>query len=170
MLGPRTFIRPLLAGTFIAGGIKTFRNPSAVAPAAERVAAPIAARLGLPTDPESLVKINAGVQIGAGALLALGLFPRAAAAALAASLLPTTFAGHPFWEEDDPDKREGQRIQFLKNASMLGGLLSAVVDTGGRPSVFWSSRRAAGRAADSLSSAAQTVASTVGDAVHSLQH
>ena len=170
MFGPRTFIRPLLAGTFVAGGIKTFRDPVRVAPAAERIGVPIAKRLGLPTDPETLVKINAGVQVGAGALLALGLFPRAAAATLAASLLPTTLAGHPFWEETEPAKREGQRLQFLKNASILGGLLAAAVDTGGRPSVFWASRRAAGRAAESLSSAAQNVASTVGDALQALQH
>lgn len=150
--------------------MKTFRNPSPVVPAAERVGVPIAARLGLPTDPETLVKLNAGVQVGAGALLALGLFPRAAAATLAASLLPTTLAGHRFWEETEPAQREGQRLQFLKNASILGGLLTAAVDTGGRPSVFWSSRRVAGRAAGSLSSAAQNVATTVGDALQSLQH
>ena len=170
MFGPRTLIRPLLAGTFIVGGIKTFRSPKAAEPAAERVGVPIANRLGLPTDPETLVKLNAGVQVGAGALLALGLFPRAAALTLAGSLVPTTIAGHRFWEEREPAKREAQRLQFLKNASILGGLLAVAVDTGGRPSVFWSSRRAAGKAAGSLSSAAQTVASTVGDALQSLQH
>lgn len=170
MFGPRTLIRPLLAGTFIAGGIKTFRSPKPVEAAAERIGAPIAARFGLPTDPESLVKMNAGVQVGAGALLALGLFPRAAALALAGSLVPTTLAGHRFWEEREPAVRETQRLQFLKNASILGGLLAAAVDTGGRPSVFWSSRRAAVKAAGSLSSAAQTVTGTVGDAFHSLQH
>lgn len=170
MFGPRTLIRPLLAGTFIAGGIKTFHTPQPVVPAAERIGVPIARRFGLPTDPETLVKLNAGVQVGAAALLALGLFPRAAALTLAGSLVPTTIAGHRFWEEREPAKREAQRLQFLKNASILGGLLAAAVDTGGRPSVFWSSRRAAGRAAGSLSSTAQNVASTVGDALQSLQH
>jgi uncharacterized membrane protein YphA (DoxX/SURF4 family) len=170
MFGPRTLIRPLLAGTFVAGGIKTFRSPTGATPAAERVGVPIAARLGLPTDPETLVKLNAGVQVGAGALLALGLFPRVAALTLAGSLVPTTIAGHRFWEEREPAKRETQRLQFLKNASILGGLLAVAVDTGGRPSVFWSSRRVAGKAAGSLSSAAQTVASTVGDALQSLPH
>jgi putative oxidoreductase len=170
MFGPRTLIRPLLASAFIVGGVQTFRSPKGAIPAAEEIGVPIAERVGLPTDPETLVKINACVQVGAGSLLALGFFPRASALALACSLVPTSIAGHRFWEETDPAKRATQRMQLLKNASMLGGLLSAALDTGGRPSVFWSSRRAAGRAAGSLTSAAQSMAESVGSAMHSLPH
>ncbi|MCU1399398.1 MAG: DoxX family protein [Acidimicrobiales bacterium] len=170
MFGPRTLSRPLLAAAFIAGGIQTLRAPKRVIPAAEQVGVPIAEKVGLPTDPEQLIKINAGVQVGAGALLALGLFPRAASLALATSLVPTSIAGHPFWKEKDAELRAGQRMQFLKNASMLGGLFASALDTGGRPSVFWASRKAAGRAAGSISSAAQSVAGSVGNAVHSLPH
>ena len=36
-----------------------------------------------------------------------------------------------------------QRIHFFKNASMLGGLLLAAVDTEGKPGVAWRARRAA---------------------------
>jgi hypothetical protein len=43
-------------------------------------------------------------------------------------------AGHAFWEEDEEGSRAGQRTHFLKNLSMLGGLLLAAVDTDGRPS------------------------------------
>ncbi|MCU1397437.1 MAG: DoxX family protein [Acidimicrobiales bacterium] len=170
MFGPRTLSRPLLAAAFVAGGIQTLRAPKAVIPAAEEVGVPIAEKVGLPTDPEQLIKINAGVQVGAGALLALGFFPRAASLALAASLVPTSIAGHPFWKEKDADARAAQRMQFFKNASMLGGLLASALDTGGRPSVFWSGRKAAGRAAGSISSAAQSVAGTVGNAVQALPH
>ncbi|MCU1396172.1 MAG: DoxX family protein [Ilumatobacteraceae bacterium] len=170
MFGPRTLIRPLLASAFIAGGIQTLRSPKAVVPAAEEVGVPIAEVVGLPTDAEKLVMINAGVQVGAGALLALGFFPRVASVALAASLVPTTIAGHPFWKEKDPQQRAQQRMQAMKNATMLGGLLTAALDTGGRPSVFWASRRAAGKAAGSISSTAQSVAETVGNALQSLPH
>jgi putative oxidoreductase len=171
MFGPRTLIRPLLASAFIVGGIQTLRAPKVVVDKAEDVAVPIAKNIGfLPNDPEQLVKINAGVQVGAGALLALGFFPRIASLALAGSLVPTSFAGHAFWKESDPEKKAGQQMQFMKNASMLGGLLASALDTGGRPSVFWSSRRAAGRAAGSISSAAQSVADSVGSAVQSLPH
>ena len=52
----------------------------------------------------------------------------AAALALGASLIPTTAAGHRFWEEDEPAARSQQTIHFLKNAAMLGGLLMVVRD------------------------------------------
>ena len=57
--------------------------------------------------------------------------------------LPTTVAGHPFWEEKDPAARASQRIHFFKNVSMVGGLLIAGVDTEGKPGVAWRARRAA---------------------------
>ena len=168
MLGSRTLIRPLLAAPFVLGGIKTLRKPEAVAPAAADVGGPIAEKIGLPSDdPVQLVKINAAVQVGAGALLVFGIFPRAAALALAGSLVPTTLAGHRFWEKQG-DERTAELTQFAKNAGMLGGLLAAALDTGGRPSVFWASRRAAQHAAGSVSGAAQTVASSLEHAFHSL--
>jgi len=58
--------------------------------------------------------------------------PRIAAAVLAGSLLPTTFGGHPFWQESDKVERVNQRTHFVKNLSILGGLLIAVGDTAGR--------------------------------------
>ena len=50
--------------------------------------------------------------------------------ALIASLIPTTVAGHPFWTIEDPAARAQQRIHFLKNSAMLGGLLLVVLDRG----------------------------------------
>jgi len=70
----------------------------------------------------------AAVQVVAGALLTTGRVPRTAALALAASLLPTTLAGHPFWEEEDPGQRAAQRIHFGKNTAIMGGLLAVVSD------------------------------------------
>ena len=63
--------------------------------------------------------------------------------------MPTTLAGHRFWEHNDPKERFGQTSHFLKNLGLLGGLLIAAVDTEGRPSVGYRARRAASRAADS---------------------
>jgi putative oxidoreductase len=75
--------------------------------------------------------------------LATGRFPRLSALALAATLVPTTYAGHAFWEEKDPSAKSMQRIQFFKNISMMGGLLLAGVDTEGKPGVAWRARHAA---------------------------
>ena len=81
-----------------------------------------------PTDPIDAVRLNAAVHLGAGVLLAAGVMSRLAAAALAVSMVPTTIAGHPFWEIDDPVKRSQQRVQFLKNTGIFGGLLVMALD------------------------------------------
>jgi uncharacterized membrane protein YphA (DoxX/SURF4 family) len=149
----RRLARPLLAAPFILGGIETLRNPAPRAAMAEEVGPKVAAPLGLPTDPEQLVKINAAVQIAGGALLALGRFRRLAAIALAASLLPTTQAGHPFWKATDPADKKRQQMQFSKNLGLLGGLIIEAMDTEGAPSLGWRARRAARTAKDRVAEA-----------------
>ena len=89
-----------------------------------------------------MVRLNGAVQLVAGSMLALGRFPRLSALAIAADLLPTTYAGHRFWETDDKQERMQQRIHFLKNVSIFGGLLIAAADTGGNPSLAWRGRHA----------------------------
>jgi len=144
----RRLARPLLSSMFVTGGLDALRNAPAKAPVADPVATTIARKLPyLPEDPESLVRINGAVQVGAGLMLALGRFPRLSAALLAGSLVPTTLAGHRFWEEQDQAKRAQQRIHFFKNLSMLGGLILAAVDTEGRPSLAWRARHAGHHAA-----------------------
>ena len=141
----RRLARPLLAASFVSGGIDTLRNPGPRVQMADAVAPQIAEPLPLPTQTDQLVKINAVVQVLAGVLLAIGRLPRLAALALAGSLVPTTLAGHRFWEAQDPAERAQQQIHFLKNAGLLGGLVLASVDTEGAPSIGWRARRAARR-------------------------
>jgi uncharacterized membrane protein YphA (DoxX/SURF4 family) len=133
---------------FVYGGADAFRHPENKVPKAQNVTPAIAGKAGLPSDPAQLVKINGAVQVAAGVALALGKFPRVAALALIGSLVPTTAAGHRFWEEDDPAAKAQQTIHFLKNLGLLGGLLLAVADTGGRPSVPWVASRAAHHAGE----------------------
>ncbi len=144
----RLAARPLLASMFVVGGLDSLRNADKKADTAEAVTARLVPLLQkvvpqLPDDPTTLVRINGAVQLVAGLALATGRAPRTSGVLLAATLLPTTFAGHRFWEEKDPVKRAGQRTQFFKNASMLGGLMLAAVDTEGKPGVVWRARRAA---------------------------
>src|SRR3954454_1755214 len=146
----RRVARPMMASMFVMGGIDSVQHPESKAAKAESVAPTLARPLGLPEDTAQLVRINGAVQVGAGLLLASGRFPRLAALVLAGSLIPTTYAGHRFWEETDKQARAMQRIHFMKNVSMLGGLLLAAVDTEGRPSLGWRARRAAERATSLL--------------------
>jgi uncharacterized membrane protein YphA (DoxX/SURF4 family) len=142
----------LLAAIFVVQGLEQLRHPSAlrakVAPFAEQLAP-----LGLPNDPELLVRANGATMVGGGALLATGRVPRLASLALVAALVPTTYVGHPFWTETDPAVKRTQRINFLKNLGLMGGLLLASVDTEGKPGLVYraglasnSAKRAAKRA------------------------
>ena len=83
------------------------------------------------------------MQIGAGLALATGRVPRLSATLLAVSLVPTTVAAHPFWEETEPDARRTQFAAFVKSASMLGGLVIAAGDTEGQPGLAWRAQRGA---------------------------
>src|SRR4051812_28035014 len=91
--------RPLLAGTFVLGGIDALLHPDTKVGKADAVTGPIARALGIPEDTRSMVRLNASVHIGAGVLLGAGMLPRMMATTLAASLVPTTLAGHAFWNE-----------------------------------------------------------------------
>jgi putative oxidoreductase len=144
----RLAARPLLASMFVMGGIDALRTAGKKADAAEPVTDRITPLIRkvvpqLPEDPATLVRINGGVQVAAALALATGRLPRISGAVLAATLVPTTAAGHRFWEETDPAAKKAQRIHFFKNCSMLGGLLLAAVDTEGKPGVAWRARRAA---------------------------
>jgi uncharacterized membrane protein YphA (DoxX/SURF4 family) len=158
----RAVARPLLASIFVLQGYDTLRHPGKYAAEAEPVVRPIAERVPvLSGQPEQAVRINGAVQLVAGSLLALGRFPRLSALAIAATLVPTTLAGHRFWEapsgEDGADEvRAQQQTHFLKNLSMLGGLLIAAADTAGSPSLAWRSRHAARSVRRDVALAAKT--------------
>jgi uncharacterized membrane protein YphA (DoxX/SURF4 family) len=135
---------------FVMGGVNALRNAETratnAAPVTEKLIPLVERALPnapIPTETITLVRLNALAQIGAGLALATGRAPRLSATVLAASLVPTTAAGHRYWEESDPTQRANQKIHFFKNVSMLGGLLLASVDTEGKPGVAWRARRAA---------------------------
>jgi putative oxidoreductase len=148
-----------MAALFVIQGIDSLLHPDTKAPAAEKVVRPLAERVPVvPDQVEQAVRLNGAVQVAAGSLLAIGKFPRLSAAVLAASLVPTTAAGHRFWESDDKLERAQQKVHFLKNLSILGGLLIAAGDTAGNPSIAWRGRHAAQLAKREASLAAKSAA------------
>ena len=122
----RTLARPMLAAMFVTGGVDALRNPGA--------RPDLVAKAGL-DNADQLVRINAATMVVGGLGLASGKLPRLSALALAGTMVPTTVVGHPFWSESDKAARKSQQVQFFKNVSMLGGLLLAAADTGGRESI-----------------------------------
>lgn len=133
----RRIARPMLAAMFIVGGIDALRRPAPLAKMAAPLLDTVEELRPLPADPETLVRANGLAMLAGGALLATGKFPRVASTVLAGSLVPTTVAAHAFWDESDPTKKSAQRVQFLKNLGLLGGLLLAAVDTEGKPGLAY---------------------------------
>jgi uncharacterized membrane protein YphA (DoxX/SURF4 family) len=154
----RRIARPLLSAVFIGQGIEALRRPEQAAETArptleglQKLPEPAATKV--PQDPETLARVTAAMQIGAGLLLASGKLPRLASAALACSVVPGSLGGHLFWTETNPERKVQQRREFLTDLSLIGGLMIASVDTEGKPSLGWRGRRAARRVAEAVSAA-----------------
>jgi uncharacterized membrane protein YphA (DoxX/SURF4 family) len=125
----RLVARPLLSSVFLTGGADTFSHPERRAEQARPVIEQMTSMVpALPRDPVLLVKANAATQVVAAAMMSVGILTRLSALVLAASLVPTTFGGHRFWEHEEPAARAQQRTHFLKNAAILGGLLLIALD------------------------------------------
>ncbi|MBV9355909.1 MAG: DoxX family protein [Chloroflexi bacterium] len=124
----RAGTRLLVAWVFLDAGVDVLRKPEPRAETAGHLFDALQGTVpGMPEDRLLLVRANAGVQVVAGALLALGVNPRITAATLALSLIPTTIGGHAFWREDDAARKRQSRVHFNKNLAILGGLLLIVV-------------------------------------------
>ncbi len=154
----RRIARPMLATTFITRGVDALRNPKPAADAARptleslsKLPDPVGPNV--PTNAETVAKVTAGVQIGAGLLLATGRLPRISSAALALSVVPGSLGGHAFWNQSDPERKAAERRALLNDVGLIGGLIIASVDTEGKPSLGWRGRRAARKVSEAVASA-----------------
>ena len=161
----RRIARPMLAATFISRGVEALRSPKPAADAARptleglsKLPDPVGPNI--PIDAETVAKVTAGVQIGAGLLLAAGRLPRISSAALALSVVPGSLGGHAFWNEKDPERKAAGRRALLNDVGLIGGLIITSVDTEGKPSLGWRGRRAARKLSESVSSALPSTSSS----------
>jgi uncharacterized membrane protein YphA (DoxX/SURF4 family) len=119
----------MIASLFITAGVDVLRNPESRAAVAHKPLEKV--RSVAPGGPGDVtaVRLNAASQVAGAAVFAFGKgkAARAAAAVLAASLVPTTLAGHAFWEADKPEARQMQFVHFAKNLAILGGLILAAL-------------------------------------------
>ena len=159
----RTAARAMLASVFVVSGANAVRNPAKFALRAKKVTDQVSPTLQqihpkIPTDAETLVRFNGAVHV-VGGLAMLTPARRLGAAVLAVSLVPTTIAGHPYWELDEPVERGQHRTHFLKNLGLMGGLILAVLDNDGKPGLPWRARHAADVAERSVRRAAHNTQS-----------
>ena len=154
----RTLARPLLSAIFISSAIPMLKDQS-------YLHGPIR-DAGL-AEPELLAKTHVYANLVGGLALATGRFPRLAALGLAANLVPTTLVGHAYWSAPE-DQKVVQKINFFKNISLLGGLVLAAADTGGRESIPHAvsrvSKRAAKRAEKATKKAGKSASRSAGKA------
>jgi putative oxidoreductase len=80
------------------------------------------ASAGLPA-PEALAVLAGVLELGAGVALVIGFKVRGAALALAAFTAVATVAFHAYWSVP-ADQQFVQQLMFMKNLSIIGGLLT----------------------------------------------
>jgi uncharacterized membrane protein YphA (DoxX/SURF4 family) len=163
----RRIARPMLSAAFISRGIDALRSPKPAADAARPTLEglsklPDPVGTNVPSNAETVARVNAAVQIGGGLLLATGRLPRVASAALALTVVPGSLGGHTFWNESDPQRKADERRAFLTDVSLIGGLIIAAVDTEGKPSLGWRGRRAAHKVSEAVTAALPAGAATGG--------
>jgi uncharacterized membrane protein YphA (DoxX/SURF4 family) len=163
----RRIARPMLSAVFIGRGVDVLRSPKPAADAARptleglsKLPEPVGPNI--PSNAETVARINGALQIGGGLLLATGKLPRVASAALALSVVPGSLGGHMFWNETDPQRKADERRAFLTDVSLIGGLIIAAVDTEGRPSLGWRGRRAAHKVSEAVTAALPVGAAATG--------
>ncbi len=112
---PFTLGRLLFGGFFVYNGINHFKQYEMLAPyaAAKNVPFPKAAVLGA----------GALLTVG-GASLLLGLRPKWGAFAVIAFLAGVSPVMHDFWNDESPEARQVNEINFMKNAALLGAALA----------------------------------------------
>jgi putative oxidoreductase len=107
--------RALFGGFFIYNGINHLKHSGAMEgyAAAKGVRAPAVAVNG-----------TAALLLAGGASVVAGLKPRQGLATLVTFLIPTTLQMHRFWEQEDPQQRSGEMVNFSKNVALIGAALA----------------------------------------------
>ena len=107
--------RTIFGGFFLYSGINQLRNSAGMAQyaGAKRVPAP-----------EQAVQATGVVLIGGGLSILAGAKPRQGLAAIVAFLVPVTLQMHRFWDEPDPQARQAETINFMKNMALVGAALT----------------------------------------------
>lgn len=105
--------RILIAAIFVLSGFSKLTDDGAAAGYMTKVGIPHA---------DTLVIVAGIAELVGGLAVMLGLFGRLAALGLFVFLIPTTLLFHGFWNFEGAEAKT-QMVNFMKNLSIMGGLL-----------------------------------------------
>src|SRR5579864_2800349 len=115
MKAPFVIGRLLFGGFFLYNGINHLRNRRQMAPYVESKGVP---------NPELAVALSGVPLILGGASLLLGVKPKLGAVSILGFLAGVSPIMHDFWRNEDPNERQNNMINFMKNAALAGGALA----------------------------------------------
>ena len=107
--------RMIFGGFFVYSGINHLQN-------SERMAQYAGAK-GVPA-PQQAVQATGAMLLAGGLSIIAGLKPRQGLGLITAFLVPVSLQMHRFWEEQDPQQRQTEMIQFMKNMALVGAALA----------------------------------------------
>ena len=107
--------RIIFGGFFISSGLNHFKNREQYSQ--------YSATKGVPM-PDLAVEVTGAALILGGSSLLLGIKPKWGAAALMGFLVGVSPVMHDFWNIKDPQQREAEMVNFMKNAALLGGAMA----------------------------------------------
>lgn len=106
--------RAIFGGYFLYNGLNHFLN--------EQTMSQYAAAKGV-AQPDAAVTTS-GAMLAAGGLSVLaGVKPRQGLATIIGFLIPVSLQMHRFWEEQDPQSRMAETVNFMKNMALVGAAL-----------------------------------------------
>ncbi len=112
--------RAIFGGYFLYNGINHFLQTDELSGYAESKGVP-AANLA--------VQASGAMMVLGGLSLLTGYKPKLGSAAITAFLAGVTPSIHRFWSEENPQQRQAEMINFMKNVALIGGAMLAA----GRP-------------------------------------
>ena len=107
--------RLIYGGFFVYSGIHHLQERKSLAQYASAKNVPL---------PEIAVSATGALLIAGGTSILLGVKPKWGALAVMTFLAGATPVMHDFWRANDPNQKQNDAINFMKNAALLGGALA----------------------------------------------
>lgn len=121
----RGLARPLLASWFVYSGVRSALEPEERAATVDPIVQPVLREAGVDVSTADVVRGHGIATAVAASVLALSRAPRTAGLALTGLSVLTVASNTPFWNLPEGPERDAARDQFLKDLSLVGGVLLA---------------------------------------------